>query len=80
MSNFIERSVEAAIHELRDSGMSMNAIARRLEICRGTVARYLRNETSVPECACGRPVDHRGTCDARYAARAASRAAARGEQ
>ena len=63
----LEPAIVEALRELRNAGLPKRAIARRLEIDRRTVDRYLRDESVPPVCACGHHLaGHPGFCHDLY--------------
>jgi hypothetical protein len=63
----LEPAVVEALRDLRAMGLPKRAIARKLEIERDTVDRYLRDEDARPICACGRRLaGHPGFCHDLY--------------
>lgn len=69
--NRLEPAIVAAIESRVRRGWSERAIARDLEIAKGTVTRYKRmilaSMVVTVICPCGKKAFHRGWCSARYA-------------
>lgn len=70
MSNwFLTNRQVAEIEKLAAQGKGKRLIARLTGVSRPTVTRYVEQMKIPPsKCACGRPYDHRGRCEARRAA------------